>query len=657
MLGRLALRNAKRSMKDYTIYILSVTIIFSLIYAFNTIIFSEDILMLSEVMNTLIYAITVVSIIIIFASAWLVHYMNNFMLQRRSREFGIYMTLGISNRVIARIFLRENIILGTLSYMISLVAGSFLYQILSLIIMHMFEATYQVKIVFSIKALLLSLLYVCLIYAFSLIRSKRKLRKMKINHLLNADKKNETMMLKNLKGNWIIFVLSILLGIFGGKLLWDAFSGGEGNATLLRMGMAFICSISCIYGFYISLSSVLVKFFIENKRLKYKKDICLLVRSLSAKMNTMRITLGTLGMLLTFTLTSLSIGMLLKGYLEEQVEAVLPFDIAICRSKEDYNFDIYKDYINQNYTVEGDLNYPIYKSGSRTVYDKLEESIIGGSYFQDDTVMKYSDYQKLRKILGYPPVELEEGHYLIQGTMGVKDFMEKEGDLPLCLGGRTLKYQGCYQENFALQGINGAYYLIIIPDELVQNMEVRQIVYIVKTKEKTRVEDAENLEQYNQPQQVIATEETTVSYDNLDYINVKGARLAENRSTFTIVSFSLFYLGLVLICIAATILAVQMLSDAMQYKFRYKILHNLGMEEKRIDGYILKQCLFYFVFPLLLPIPFSIYITVCVNRLVEALISNNIISVALGTSVGLFLLIYLMYFVATFISYRKNVYE
>lgn len=654
MLGKLALRNAKRSIKDYTIYLLSLTIIFSLLYAFDMMIFSKDILDLCEVLDKMVYVITVVSVIIVLVSAWLVHYMNNFMLQRRSRELGIYMSLGISNRAISRLFLGENVIIGSISFLISLVTGSFLYQIITVIIMHVFEVQYQAKVTFSINALLRTLLYVILIFAFSLIRSQWKLRKMTIYNLLYAEKKNETMMFYNTKWSWIISIISLIIGAYGVILNWNNFNNGDNVLELNKLGITLLCCIICIYGFYFSISSILVKLFIENKRLKYKNGIFLLIRSLSAKMNTMRITIGTLGMLLTFTLTAFSIGMLMKGFFDAQANLICPFDIAISSENTENDFGSYKDYIHENLQVKGELSYPIYRSGTKTIYNLLPFTFTRCD-FKDDIVMKYSDYQKLRKLLNYSEVNLKDGCFLVQCTLGVKEVLDKEENFKVKLCGKTLKYQNCYLEDFGLWGINGDQYLIIVPDELVQTMEVRQTVYAANTKKKTTVDDYNNLNNYNKPYPIKSQSGT--SYNILeDDINVKGDLLAKSRSDFTVFSFSLFYLGLVFICIAATILAVQQLSDS-RYKFRYKILRNLGMEEGKIDQYILKQCLFYFGFPVLLPIPISILITYCITPMLESFITKNLLPATLITSIGLFLFVYFLYFIATFISYRKNVQE
>ena len=83
MLSKLALRNVKRSMKDYSVYMITVTIAFSLMYAFNMVVFSDDIQGLNQTLSSLSIVIVMISLIVIFVIAWLVHYMNRFMLEKR----------------------------------------------------------------------------------------------------------------------------------------------------------------------------------------------------------------------------------------------------------------------------------------------------------------------------------------------------------------------------------------------------------------------------------------------------------------------------------------------------------------------------------------------------------------------------------------------
>ena len=119
-------------MKDYSVYLMTVTIAFSLMYAFNMVAYSKELSELGILMDSLPMMIGFMSVIVVCVIEWLVHYMNRFMLEKRSKELGTYMLLGISNRRISRLFLFENIIMGSAALLAGLVLGSFLYQILNM---------------------------------------------------------------------------------------------------------------------------------------------------------------------------------------------------------------------------------------------------------------------------------------------------------------------------------------------------------------------------------------------------------------------------------------------------------------------------------------------------------------------------------------------
>ena len=90
MLGKLAVRNTKRSIKDYLIYLITVTIAFSLIFAFNLVASSEEVIELSTGMDTFKYILAFVNVVIIFVICFLINYTTKFMFEKRSKELGIY---------------------------------------------------------------------------------------------------------------------------------------------------------------------------------------------------------------------------------------------------------------------------------------------------------------------------------------------------------------------------------------------------------------------------------------------------------------------------------------------------------------------------------------------------------------------------------------
>lgn len=199
VLNKLALRNIKRSAKDYIIYLVTVTLAFALIFSFNLISNSKDILELSEMMENFKIVMYFISAIVIFVIGWLINYTTKFIFKKRSKEFGTYMLLGIPKKQISKLFLTEIIILGLIALIISFFIGFLLSILLSTIIMNIFSLPYEVKFSINSNAILLTLLYFALIYLIVLFFMKRRLKKMKIYDLLYLNKQNEKHFLKTKK--------------------------------------------------------------------------------------------------------------------------------------------------------------------------------------------------------------------------------------------------------------------------------------------------------------------------------------------------------------------------------------------------------------------------------------------------------------------------
>ena len=215
VLSKLAFRNVRRSTKDYAIYMVTIIMAFSLVFAFNFVSFSNDIVELSEMMENLKYAIIFVSAIIIFVIAWLINYTMRFMFEKRSKEFATYMLLGIEKKKINHMFLLENIVLGLIAFLISFFLGVILGNIISAIVMQLFEMPYKINLSITPMPILLSTIYFILIYLFTLFRSSRRMKKMKIHDLLYLEKKNEKKLWKKKKYRNILFVIFMLIGILG----------------------------------------------------------------------------------------------------------------------------------------------------------------------------------------------------------------------------------------------------------------------------------------------------------------------------------------------------------------------------------------------------------------------------------------------------------
>lgn len=660
MLYKLAMRNVRRSVKDYSIYILTVTLSLSLVYAFNMLVFSPDIGEIMSGVNEMVMIMIFISCIVVFVIGWLINYMTKFMLERRSREFGTYMVLGIPGKSISRLFLTENLLMGFFCIVFALLFGSLLYQILAMIIMKIFESPYKISAVFSWKALMLTLLYTFCIYAYALLKIRRRLRKVKVYDLLYADKKNENTIIKQGR-HWQWFAVFLAAMAAGCICLWYTCHEEEltYRGSILLLGVCLI--IGSIYGIYMTFTSFISGVLLSGGSFKYKHQRMFLYRNLTAKLRTMGVTLGTLALLLTLTLASTQLGLLFKDFFEDQQISKATFDIAISTKSEQETFPEMFDYVQERTEILDQYKYPIYESTNKDVYQLLKDMGFKSGWLGFDPFMSYSDYCYLRQMLNLDAVPMPKDGYLVQAIPREKEYIEQyiaeNKNFNIEVSGKRLSFGGCYDESFALgAGFNGTGYVVIVDDSLVKNFDVYHYCHVIQTKNMLTQADDEWLKElyFNVP--AALNDEFILGEMRADSCYVKGAIINQSRSLFTIFAFGLFYIGLIFICVSATILTVQQLSEASKYQYRYSLLSKLGLCDKAIRRLILKQIAVYFGIPLLIPIPLSIFISVNMRYfLLLDMITATSFRISVAAATGLFFFIYLIYFIATYISYRKSV--
>ena len=115
----------KKSVKDYAIYFLTLVLGVAIFYMFNSLDSQEAMLQVSQsqkqIIKLMIDMLGMVSVFVAVILGLLIVYASNFLINRRKKEFGIYMTLGMGRRQISKIILMETIIVGIISLAIGLV--------------------------------------------------------------------------------------------------------------------------------------------------------------------------------------------------------------------------------------------------------------------------------------------------------------------------------------------------------------------------------------------------------------------------------------------------------------------------------------------------------------------------------------------------------
>lgn len=672
MLSKLALRNAKRSLRDYVIYLITVVLAFSLMFSFNLVVFSKDIMELSSAMENFRVTVIMVSVLVIIVVGWLIYYTMKFMFAKRSKEFGTYMILGIEKKKITRMFLLENIILGAGALVVSFFLGFFFSQFMTLIIMNIFALPYRLNFSFGIEPVLLTISYFVLIYFFVLLLIRRRIRKMKLYNLLYFDQQNEKKIYKTKKSRVFVFVFSILLGVGACLMFHHAFqlmiNNESGNTMALFFGSLLSLTVS-IYGISLTFADFFTSFVLRQKKFKYTKDHLFITRQFSSKVKTMGITVGTLSLLITLTFLSLNVSNAFSGMFRTQTESSAPYDVMLYNlysETEDeigtnppHRLEEYLTFVEEHYQIEEQLTYFVYTDRNTQIRAYISDGVTGYQPF--DCYIRLSDYNRLVEMRGLPTVQLKENEFYIHSFRDVSKELQAylKGNPRIRVGDHTLVNKGMTDYKYTTSWSRGSSYIVIVPDQVIDSQfEIVNQITMINTKEETTEAFANEMTARFAPKVYIEDSGQYETLISIQQVTVKARIVGENRSMITILSFSLMYLAFVFVAVVGTILSIQSLSDSTKYRYRYVTLSKLGVEEKQIYRTLKKQLLIFFLFPVLYPIIISCGSSVSIGLLFNPFLESDFsLILYVLVNIVLFLFIYILYYVATYFGFKKNIRE
>jgi len=693
MLKKLSLRNAKRQAKEYLIFIATMIGAVALIYSFNSLVFSETISsLMGQASDTNYIAMMVIanSLIIAFILGWFVGYMMNFILRKCSQELSTYMLLGIEKKQISKMFLTENIVIGTAALMIGLIIGFLLAEILNAMLTGMSGGAYSLSSGFSLQAIGLTLLYFIIIYLFALIGSRHKLNKMQLIDLLHYENRNETYYIKKSWIGIIIFCLSIVCGAVGLYVLLKRPFSNPMDGYTADIYIGFILSLLCLFGIFSGLLSFLHHTLGKSKWWKYRKTNLLLYRLITSKINNMGKFLGGIATLFTLAITVFALAIAFGITANKSVE-LEAFDLTILHMDEEYDFFEYSRYIEENSDVEASHVYKLYTDYDSTFMDIRNQTAT--IYFDEtdrywppetyiykenryDTYMKFSDYCTLRNLLGYEQVNMSENEFIIHSMPYLAESFEEYTKNFNGLSSHNLSCAGVYNEVFSqYRGYgNGQEYILIVPDYIAEQMDVLYSLFVANGETsfssgflaslESKFDRLTFLDSSSMSGAVFSDNSGFISkllYDDKDYISGKSAGTSTGQEMSIILP--LFYLALVLCMIGTVILAVQLLSENKKYVRHYNMLNIMGLDKTAMEKTAMKQMLLYFSLPAIPALVLSgglisvVTYTVITGGFhvpVFKSIASVVISVVVVT-ILLFLAVYCIYGFVSYISFKRDI--
>lgn len=678
MLFKLSLKNIKKSMKDYAIYFFTLILGVAIFYIFNSI-GSQTAMMTvskstSEILKLMTQILSGVSVFVSFILAFLIIYASRFLMKRRKKEFGVYMTLGMSKRKISLILFFETLFIGIISLTVGLLAGTVLSQFMSVVVADMFEADMtKFKFVFSESACIKTLIYFGIMYLVVMIFNTFNISKCKLIDLIYGNRKSEAVKLKN---PWLCIIIFMVSACALGYSYY-AVTEGINEVLSTNKRMLAIIAIGSISTFFISwsLSELILKIVKSNKKFYYKGLNSFTVRQISSKINTTVFSMTVICLMLFITICVLSSALSMKNSLNRSFESYAPRDVELSK-RCDIDEDL-KDYGYTDEQIEGskmsikeildklDFDYQKYFKNIEeyAIYTNNEVNLksVLGDYYENASskyssliydhkveLMKLSDYNKLVKSLNLKKISLDDNQYAYVANYEMSVNLENDAlktNPKIVIDGKEYlpRYDKCVDGFYEMAGnkINDGF--IVLQDSAFVNSK-KTFEFLVAD--------------YNGETDKI--EEMVNDLINRDYykntnltINTKADIRDSSVGLGAIVTFIGLYLGIIFLISCAAILALKELSESSDNFIRFEMLRKIGVDEKDLNKALFRQIEIFFMFPLLIAIIHSIFGIKFSNYILKASGVSFDLNSIIMTAVFI-VIIYGGYFVVTYFS-SKNI--
>lgn len=655
MLYNLSLKNIKKSFKDYAIYFVTLILGVCIFYLFNSMDSQTAILEVtsrqSEMIDLLEQVLSYISVFVSFILGFLIIYASRFLIKKRNKEFGVYMTLGMSKRKISLLLLMETFIIGLISLAFGLLLGIVLSQITSIFVANLFEANMsKFTFNFSKTALFKTILYFGIIYFIVMIFNTIIVNKNKLIDLLQASKKQEKIRIKSSMISVILFFISVLML---GSAYYMVTAGVN---DLLKYDVSILLvpillgTIGTILFFY-SVAGMSLKIISKCHNLYSKKLNTFVFKQINSKINTMVISISIICLMLFVTLCLLTSAFTIKDYFNNSINTYAPVDYQIVsinqnvRVTEFLEDTFVKENTKDNLVVAEyyDENFDYAKSLGK-VYEQIKQEY---SYIQFDSpvyIMSEADYNKLARLLKIDTVTIQDDEYAIVSNYNtdIYESVLKSNSTMIIFNHELKPYKKLINGFVNISGNPANLGFFVVSDQIIEKDHLKYEILSGNYNSK----DQKIIDKLEEKVKKFHTEETLIK-DTRNEIEISAAGLT------AIITFIGLYLGIIFLISSSAILALKELSDCIDDKKKYKILRQIGADEKEINKALFMQTFIFFMMPLSIAVIHTIFGLKFCEWILKSLGITSILNGSYMTFIFL-ILIYGIYFIITYLC-SKNI--
>ncbi len=693
MLFKLSIKNMKKSFKDYAIYFLTLVLGVAIFYMFNSLDSQQAMLEVSqstrEMIQLMISMLGMVSVFIAIILGFLIVYANNFLINRRKREFGIYMTLGMGRRQISKIILIETILVGIISLVVGIFIGIFASQFMSILVAKLFEADMsEFTFVFSKDACIKTCICFAVMYLAVMIFNTFTISRYKLINLLTAVRKNEKVKIKNPIISIVIFLISaVILGYAYYIVTGGIYELNTADKMLVPILMGIVGTI----GVFWSLSGFILRIIQTRKKIYLKGTNMFVLRQLNNKINTTVISMSVICLMLFMTISVLSSSLSIQNSLDSELEEMTPVDVNLYKTanlpesyENTYTGEIIYTTEEQREDSRKPVSYTLESNGydMNTLKDVIEIPIYAipkwtleyslGNYYETakaqfsmlmydtpEEIIKVSDYNKIAKLYGQEQYSLNDDEYIVlcdfDNMVELRNQALKEKST-IEIEGKTLhaKYDECKSGFIEMSTSHVNTGIMLVPDSLELKEEWKEEQFLLANYNAETEEGKQEIENTligsGDTEFIENIKEKGIELEGYSKISIREA----SKGLATIIIFIAIYLGVIFLIASSAILALKQLTESSDNKQRYTILRKIGCDEKMINQALFRQIFIFFMLPLGLAIIHSIFGIKFILSMMAALASPDELLPSVIATAVIIGIIYGLYFLATYMG-SKNI--
>ena len=691
----LSFNNMKKSIKDYGIYFLILVLGVAIFYMFNSLDSQEAMLKVSEstrsLIKLMISMLGMVSVFVAVVLGLLIVYANNFLINRRKKEFGIYMLLGMGKRQISSIILLETIFIGIISLFVGIVVGIFGSQFMSILVAKMFEADMtDFQFIFSKDACIKTCIYFAIMYIAVMLFNTLTVSRYKLINLLHARKKNQTVKIKNPILSIIIFIIaSTILGY----AYWTVTVNFKSLDTANKMLPPILMGIIGTIGVFWSLSGFILTVVKSIKSVYLKNTNMFILRQINNKINTTVVSMSIICLMLFMTISILSSSLALRNTMQRDLLEMTPVDINLYKianlpeksvnrsGRETIYTDIQRqdsrisviDTLKNNgldmNTLKDITEISVYTNPDLTwerffgsYIEELRDSYPMLSYNTTEEIIKVSDYNKIANLYGLEKYELSDDEYIMlcdfKSQREIRNKVLKNSQNVLDIAGKQYKskYNECKDGFVVMSTSHVNTGIILVPDNCPLTDDMKEMSFVAANY------NANTEEEYSRIEKIFTDDNSEL----LQKLNINGLELDGLSKTSimeasiglaTLITFIAIYLGIIFLIASSAILAIQQLTESSDNKQRYTILRKIGCDEKMINKSLFSQIGIFFGMPLVFAMIHSIFGIQFVIKMMAGIASEKDLLPSVIATVVAISIIYGSYFLATYFGSKTIIKE